>query len=117
METEIMRLKDLLEMKLRDIDEMRIRLSEVQQVHPRIRNYEERIALLQEEINQVTNAFRDKSAELESWRVKHQGALQERDFISNELERVKYILEEKIRENESLKRRFEDLEHENQRLD
>lgn len=113
LEGEIRKLKDILEGKLQEIDNLKAKnsglelaLQEKDGSQLRFRDYEEKIRALSNELEKVSSILRAKHEEIEEWRLKWakiEGNLHDRELLETEIMKLKGILEYKLQEIENLK--------------
>ena len=113
LEGEIRKIKDILEGKLQEIDNLKARnsglelaLSNKDGFSIKSREYEEKIRVLSGELEKVSMVLRDKNDEIEGWRLKCtrvETNQRDRDSIEGEVKKMRGILEIKLQEIEDLK--------------
>jgi len=113
LETEIRKIKEILEAKLQEIDNLKARNSGLELAISnkdgfliKSREYEEKIRLLSGELEKVSLILREKNEEIEGWRLKftrQESNFRDRESLEYEIKKIRGILESKLQELEDLK--------------
>ena len=109
---EINRMKELLERKLDESEKYKLALSRYESERSQVEfkiskmnEYENRVVALSAEINRVANIIKESFEENHSLKVRCislETELKDKNLLKEELERLKEILENKLRENDRL---------------
>jgi chromosome segregation ATPase len=120
LQAEIQRLKEILELKMREIDDYKSRLSKCElfltesgQLSGQVRESEQKIQRLCAEMEKMSQTIIQKNEEIQVLRVKHQqieASRRDEELLKQEISRIRDILERKLSEIDQLKSRNAELE-------